>query len=603
MSVRFARVAAQLRAEPAHVSPIFYRSVVKVAHGGVIVVGERPRPARRSGRRKRLLTRAAPIGGIAAFAFAVGVVAATAPARAERHLVTRYVSAWAKGDYPRMYSMLDSASRARTSEAQFAAAYRAAATTATIVAIVPGHVGKRVGTAIPVRVGVRTRLFGTLHEILEVPLAGSGSSASVRFSSELLFPGLHAGEHLHRHTSLPPRAAILASDGTPLARGPDRTSPIPDVAGQIAGTLGPIPPADRTGFAARGYPPGAKVGANGLERVFQDRLAGTPGGRLLAGRRVLARSTAVPGSDVTSTINPAVERAAVAAMGGRYAGIAAMDPRTGGLLALAGVAFSALQHPGSTMKIITATGALEAGIVKLSDTFPIETSANVGGFILSNANGEACGGTFLNAFAVSCNSVFAPLGVKLGGARLVDVAERFGFNQAPSIAGAAESTIPSAATIGNATDVGSSAIGQGRVQSTALEMADVGATIAMGGRRPIPTLLAHQRPHFVRVTSRRIAGLVQQMMVAVVDFGTGTSAQITGVKVAGKTGTAELRNTNDPNNPNANSPKNTDAWFVGYAPVGAPRVVVGALFPEQGAGGDTAAPAVHDVLVAALQAH
>ena len=99
---------------------------------------------------------------------------------------------------------------------------------------------------------------------------------------------------------------------------------------------------------------------------------------------MLARTSPLRGSDVRTTINPAIERAAVTAMGGRYAGIAAMDPRTGGLLALAGVAFSALQPPGSTMKIITATGALEAGIVKLSDTFPIQTSANVGGFILHN---------------------------------------------------------------------------------------------------------------------------------------------------------------------------------------------------------------------------
>ena len=93
------------------------------------------------------------------------------------------------------------------------------------------------------------------------------------------------------------------------------------------------------------------------------------------------------------------------------------------------------------------------------------------------------------------------------------------------------------------------------------------------------------------------------MMIAVVQFGTGTSAQIPGVTVAGKTGTAELRNTTDPNNPNAGSPQNTDAWFVGYAPVGAPRIVVGALFPEQGAGAATAAPAVREVLAAALQAH
>jgi peptidoglycan glycosyltransferase len=97
------------------------------------------------------------------------------------------------------------------------------------------------------------------------------------------------------------------------------------------------------------------------------------------------------------------------------------------------------------------------------------------------------------------------------------------------------------------------------------------------------------------------------MMLAVVRYGTGTAAQITGVKVAGKTGTAELRNTVQPTNPNTPPPtpqdaaKNTDAWFVGYAPAGHPRIVVGALFPENGAGGATAAPAVHDVLAAALQ--
>jgi penicillin-binding protein A len=567
------------------------------------VVGERPRPRSRRTRRRRLLTRAAPLGGVAAIAFAVGVVAATAPARAERRLVTRYVSAWAHGDFASMYKMLDADSRRRVSEPEFRAAYRSAATTATLTSIIPGHVGSRIGSAIPVQVRVQTRVFGALREILEVPLAGSGSGASVRFSGTLVFPGLRSGEQLSRNVSLPPRAALLASDGTALARGPNRNTPIPDVASQIVGTLGPIPAADVSGYAARGYPADTKVGTDGLERIFQDRLAGVPGGKLLAGKRVLARVAAVSGKDVTTTINPKIERAAITAMAGRYAGIAAMDPRTGGLLALAGVAFSALQPPGSTMKIITATGALEAGIVKLTDTFPIQTSADLDGFNLQNANGEACGGTFLNAFAVSCNSVFAPLGAKLGGQRLVNIAERFGFNQSSSIPGAAESQIPSAATIGDDLAVGSSAIGQGKVQSTALEMADVGATIAMGGRRPIPTLLARQRPKFAHVTSRHVANLVQQMMEAVVEFGTGTSAQIPGVKVAGKTGTAELRNTANPNDPNAGSPQNTDAWFVGYAPVGAPRIVVGALFPEQGAGGATAAPAVHDLLVAALQAH
>jgi cell division protein FtsI/penicillin-binding protein 2 len=539
----------------------------------------------------------------AAAAVAVVFVLRSGPGHAERQLVTNYLQAWAAGDYPHMYSLLSPASQQAISERRFAAAYRRDATTATTVKLIPRRVGKRSGEFIPVRMLVATRLFGTLHETLEVPLEGSSSSAKVRFIPSLLFPGLAGTERLTRHLSLPPRAALLAADGTPLAEGPDRTSPIADVAGQIAGVLGPIPSKDANQYAALGYPPDAKVGQDGLERVFQTQLAGTPGGVLRAGHRVLARIAPQRGRDVTTTIVPSIERATIAALGGRFGGIAAMNPRTGALLGLAGLAFSALQPPGSTMKIITTTGALEAGIVKLSTTFPIATSANLEGYILHNAGGEACGGTLLNAFAVSCNSVFAPLGAKLGGKRLVDVAERFGFNQPTGIPGAAEPTIPSASTIGGDLAVGSSAIGQGRVQASVLEMTDVAATIAMGGRRPIPTLQAHLPPRFVHVTTRHIAGLLQKLMIAVVQFGTGVSAAIPGVTVAGKTGTAELQNTATATGANvANANQLTDAWFVGYAPVGAPRIVAGALFPNQGAGGATAAPAVREVLIAGLQA-
>ncbi len=553
----------------------------------------RPVRPRRRGRRRRLLTRALPLLAIGIVAFVIGAVIATAPSRAERHLVSEYVTAWEHGNYARMYVLLDPASRASMSLAQLISAYHAAATTATLRSIVPVRVGSRQGDAILVRVRARTSLFGTLSEVLHVPLTGSGSGARVHFSNSLLFPGLRPGETLSRDTALPARATILASDGTPLAQGPDRTSPIPDVASQIVGTLGPIPAADAPRYRALGYPPDAKVGIDGLEHVFQIRLAGKPGGTLKAGQRVLARTRPVAGAPVKSTIDPGLERAAVTAMGSNYAGIAAMDPHTGAVLALAGVAFSALQPPGSTMKMITATAALDAGIVKLTDVFPIQTSADIEGFVLHNAGDEACGGTFLNAFAVSCNSVFAPLGARLGGPRLVAMAERFGFNHQPSIPGAAESSIPPG--LHDPLDVGSSAIGQDKVQATALEMTDVGATIAMGGRRPIPTLLSGQKPKFVYVTRPAVAADVQKMMIAVVQYGTGTAAQIPGVVVAGKTGTAELVNT-----ANGGSAQDTDAWFVGYAPAGAPKIVVGALFPSNGAGGATAAPAVHDVLVAGL---
>ena len=537
---------------------------------------------------------------IAAAAFTAGALTATAAGRAERHLVSGYVTAWSRRDYAHMYGLLDSESRARLSEARFAAAYRRAAGVATLTSIVPGHIGSRQDNVVPVAARVRTRLFGTLRETLLVTLTGSGSDARVHYTSALLFPGLRAGERLRRAVGLPARRSLLASDGVPLAQGRNRTSPIPDVAAQVVGTLGPIPPAQRAVYEAAGYPPDAKVGLDGLERIFQAQLAGAPGGSLLAGTRVLARRAPIAGTDVKTTIDPPVQRAAIAAIGGRYAAMAAMDPRTGAILALVNFAFSVLQPPGSTMKIITATAALQAGIAKLSDTFPVQSSATIEGYTLQNAGGEACGGTLLNAFAVSCNSVFAPLGARLGASRLVAAAERFGFNQPPPIPGAAESTIPSAVTIGDALAVGSSAIGQGKVQASTLQMTDVAATIAMGGRRPVPTLQADQPPRFVPVTSAHVAHEVQQMMVAVVQFGTGTAAQIPGVVVAGKTGTAELTDTAAPG---ASTAQNTDAWFVGYAPVGHPRIVVGALFPAQGGGGATAAPPVQSVLAAALRGH
>ena len=543
-----------------------------------------------------------PLAVIAVAAFVVGAIVASSPGRAERRVVADYARDWAHGDYRGMYALLDSDSRAHMSQRKFTGEYTDAADTSTLSKLAIVNVGSRRGNMIPIQVLATTRLFGVLHETLEVPVVGSGSTVSVRFSRELLFPGMRPGERLHRQVDLAPRAALLASDGTPLAEGPGRTSPIPDVAGQIVGTVGSIPADEATSYAAQGYPPDATVGLDGMERIFQKQLAGTPGGSLMSGHRILALTPTKPGHNVHTTINPTIERSALAAIAGRYAGMTVMDPRNGRLLAVAGVGFSGLQPPGSTMKIITATGALEAGIVKLSTVFPYAGAAVIDGYTLHNAGGEVCGGSFLNAFAVSCNSVFAP-GAKLGAKRFVDVAERFGFNQSPSIQGAAESQIPSASDIGSALAVGSSAIGQGKVLASTLEMTDVAATIAMGGRRPLPTLQAHQPARFVHVTSRRIARLVQKLMVAVVEFGTGTSAQIPGVQVAGKTGTAELKNTNDPNDPNANSPQNTDSWFVGYAPVGKARVVVGALFPAQGAGAATAAPAVHAVLEAALQAH
>ena len=187
-----------------------------------------------------------------------------------------------------------------------------------------------------------------------------------------------------------------------------------------------------------------------------------------------------------TTISTAVQSAAVAALGDRLGGVVAMDPRTGGVLAASGIGFSGLQPPGSTFKILTVTGALEAHLTSPSRAYPVETKATLEGVDLANANGEACGGTLVQSFAESCNSVFAPLGAKLGARRLVDVAERFGFNHDSEIPGAAMSTIPPAEEIGDDLAVGSSAIGQGRVQATALQMAIVASTIGLRGTAAAP---------------------------------------------------------------------------------------------------------------------
>ena len=244
-----------------------------------------------------------------------------------------------------------------------------------------------------------------------------------------MFPGLRAGEKLTRETTLADRGDILARDGTPLAKGPDRLSDLGPLAAEVAGRVGPAPPERAAELARRGVPEGAPVGLNGLEREFDERLAGSPGGILRAGTRVVARAEARDGVDVRSAIDPDIQRAAVEALAGRFGGIAVLRPATGEVLGLSGIAFSAPQPPGSTFKIITLAGALEAGKVKPNASFPVQTETEIEGVEIQNAHGEACGGSLKASFADSCNSVFAPLGAKLGAKRLVETAERFGFNQ------------------------------------------------------------------------------------------------------------------------------------------------------------------------------
>ena len=199
-----------------------------------------------------------------------------------------------------------------------------------------------------------------------------------------------------------------------------------------------------------------------------------------------------------TTIDPRLQGAAVAALGGRLGGIAVLNARNGDVLALAGEAFSAPQPPGSTFKIITTTAALQKGVVSLKDEFPVTDGVSVGGRFINNANGEYCGGTLSQAFAESCNADFVPLGPKIGNTDLVKTAELFGFNSPPTLyaprivreVDPARSTIPK--QIGDELDLGVSAIGQGEVLATPLEMASVAQTIANNGVRE-PTSIVSER--------------------------------------------------------------------------------------------------------------
>jgi len=551
-------------------------------------------------RRRRLTHRALPLGAMALVALTIGLVCGSAFDSSGERAAREFAVAWTRGDYRSMHDLLDAGTRSRYPLKAFRAAYEEAAATATATAVLAGKPDGSRDDRVRIPVRVSTRVFGTIDG--EVLIATRGDD--VQWRPNLVFPGLRVGERLERETRAPERATILAADGAVLAEGAaeQRTSPPDGVGSLIAGSLEvSADPAERERLVARGFDADTPVGATGLERVFQARVEGEPGGVLRAGERELARSEARAAAPVRSTIAPDLQAAADAALAGRLGGIAVLDPRTARIRALAGIAFSAPQPPGSTFKLVTTAAALEEKLVKPSDDFPVVSEATIDGVALQNANGELCGGSFTDSFAHSCNSVFAPLGVEIGGERLVAEAEAFGWNAPPSIPGEAPSTLPREEGITTPLEVGSSAIGQGKVLATPLRMASVAQAIANDGILVEPTLAAGREPVSERVTPAAVARTIGKLMVGVVEYGTGPLAAVPGVQVAGKTGTAELEDTRGPTADDLGpDPSNTDAWFTSYAPAKDPRIVVAVLLVRNGAGGTTAAPAAQQVLAAAL---
>ena len=514
-----------------------------------------------------------------------------------------FTSAWLAGDYRTMYRQLSPASRAATSFQEFQHTYRRAAALGSLTGL-SAERGTRVTTHLAtVPMVARTSLFGAVTGRLVLPLVEAQGAYRISWAPHMAWPGLEPGEQLQRVARAPDhRGAILSHDRQVLARGPADNRQYPQGAPfyTITGFLrAPQTPAERRARVAAGWPAGAKYGQGGLEQSLDRILAGAPRIDLVAqgsnGTRLLARHHGRRPRDVVTTLDTTLQADATAALAGRYGGITILDPRNGAVRAAAGIALDATQPPGSTFKMVTASAALTAGVVDLNSYYTPAKVADVGGFKLNNFHHELCGGSLVESFANSCNSVFGPVAVATGGKQLYSTAIRFGFNTPSKIAyPLAESHMPSLSALSNPVILGVSGIGQAGVTATPLEMASVGQVIAGGGILH-PPWIAHFPRKFSdkrasrRVISRTVAGKVAEMMRAVVAYGTGTAASSALATVNGKTGTAEV-----------GPGLKTDAWFVGYAPAEAPRVVVSVLIVHGGVGGEVAAPIARAMIDDAL---
>ena len=397
-----------------------------------------------------------------------------------------------------------------------------------------------------------------------------------------------------------------------------------------------------TGHASQAF------GTTFLEGVEDKFLTGNDD-RLFFNRTIdLLTGKQKQGGNVVTTLNAKAQEAAFKGLGGKKGAVAAIDPRTGAILALAStpsydpstIAGNSTAYdeknwvaldkkndpddptqnrplrqtypPGSTFKLITAAAALESGKVTDIDaktTSPLPYTLPGTRTQLKNEGSIPCeNATLRNALKYSCNTVFGKLGADIGLKGMLDEAEKFGFNS--------EQFIPVRADASNfdkkmsPDQVALSSIGQFDTAATPLQMAMVAAAIANNGTLMKPyevdklvapnlSTISQTNPSAMsHPLSPQNAQKLQQMMETVVNEGTGTRAQIPGVRVGGKTGTAQHGVNND---------KAPYAWFVSYAMTDQGSPVAVAVVVEDGAanrdditGGGLAAPIAKSVMEAVL---
>jgi peptidoglycan glycosyltransferase len=428
------------------------------------------------------------------------------------------------------------------------------------------------------------------------------------------------------------RGPIVLADRTPVAesvRARDRNDPLKFVRRYPEGPrYGMV-----TGFYSLVY------GRTLAEQEFNSFLLGKAPEQFAQNVTDLLTARSSPGGTLVLTLDRATQQAAESALGNRKGAVAALDPETGAVLAmttfprydpndlsshdperirrnwdrlikdpndpLLNRAAGGLYPPGSTFKVVTSAAALENG-VSLDEELPSppvydvpQTSADI-----RNFGGSSCGDgslTLPEALEISCNTTFAALGVRLGDRKLAAEAEKFGFNKPnPYELPAATSSIPRNQDVPSTAQ---SAIGQRDVRVSPLQMASVAATIANGGRRMAPYVAREVVSDRGGVVKRfegedlgqaipgQVAADLKGMMVRVVEQGTGTAAQIPGVEVAGKSGTAQHAEGRAPH-----------AWFISFAEQGDRSIAVAVVIENGGdlgseaTGGRVAAPIAKQVM-------
>jgi peptidoglycan glycosyltransferase len=431
-------------------------------------------------------------------------------------------------------------------------------------------------------------------------------------------PGIASNPYNPRHALLAAhRGRILASDGTVLAQTIANTRTYPFGA-SLAHTVGYV---------------SARYGTSGLEDAYDRALTppestGDLGAQIaeifgaLQGKQTVSR-----GADIVTTIEPAIQNELYNDLSrhARGAGVV-LDPRSGAVLALASVPsfdpndltslFPSLAHdessplldrsinglypPGSTFKIFTASAALDSGTVTLQSTFYDPGYYTIGNFTLHDDEGEATGTQDLTgAFALSSNVDFGQIALKMGTSTFYRYIDRWGIGSSLDFQlPASRDRVPPESSVvpGELAQMG---FGQGALLMTPLQMALIGATIANGGSEPRPYIVrqivqagsigsSYGPSELATPITADTAANLKKMMIAVVQRGTGTSAQLAGVSVAGKTGTA----TNPFGAPHS--------WFVCFAPAENPRIAVAVVVENAGYGAAVAAPIARDVLRVAL---